>query len=454
MEFNPEAIGGQTIPPGDADLAIQEPAPISTKTALAYSSGSAGAGIFYALNLYALTLFLGQLGAPDILNSLLSSTHSFEGTFIQPVVGAWSDRTWNARFGRRRIFIVRFLPIAVVLLIGTPFIPALNGILSHTGILIAVGVAIFLFSVAFNIMFDPYTALLADITPQAQRGRINSVFQAVGAGGQVLFLLLSLVLGLVFNVNYAIILVGAAVLIALSFIPSITRIREPRTLPGLSRTHRYSARDYWNGVRSDPQVLRYYLTQLLLWIGINAISVNITRYATRVLGLSDTLALVLPLVLLISTSLTYLPLIRLVDRIGLKPLFVGGIVLMSAAALGAIFTTNVVLTCVLLAVAGMGNAAQTVSSFPLLTRVTFPDQMGLYTGLNTAVTSVSAPLSAVIAGVLTNAFTFKALFPFLAVMFLLTLIPLALLQVERSKAAQAFRAMQPSGAALAVPIQE
>ncbi len=446
MEFNPEVIGDIAIPPSDAstpapEAPLAEPAPLTTRQSLVYSSGNAGSGVFSALNLYALPLFLASLHFPTVLINLLSSTHSFEGTLIQPLVGTWSDRTWHDRLGRRRIFIVRFLPISVALLALTPFIQPFAGLLPGVPLLavqIAVFACVFLFSVTFNVMYDPYNALLADITPQRQRGSLNSIFQAIGAAGQVIFLLLGIALGIV-GVGAEPLFIGAAVIIALVFIPSVMGIREPRNLPGLKASHRYRLRDYWQSLSGDPQVAFYYATQLLLWLGINAISINLTRFAQQVLGLPDALTLVLPLVLLISTSLTYLPLIRVVNRVNLKMLFLGGVILMAGASVAAIFTQSVVLICVILAVAGVGNAAQTVASFPLLTRVAYPDQMGLYTGLNTATTSISAPLSAVVSGVIIDRFHFTALFPLLAVMFLLALIPLIFLNVEKSHAAQLLR---------------
>ena len=61
--------------------------------------------------------------------------------------------------------------------------------------------------------------------------------------------------------------------------------------------------------------------------------------------------------------------------------------------------------------------------------------MGLYTGLNTAVASVAAPLSAFIAGDLIDHIGYTAMVPFVAAMFIVALLSLATLRVERSKAA-------------------
>src|SRR5262249_28335222 len=117
--------------------------------------------------------------------------------------------------------------------------------------------------------------------------------------------------------------------------------------------------------------------------------------------------------------------------------FLMGMICMAGAATAGIFTRNALVLFIVVTVAGLGNAAQTASSFPLSTRIVFPDQMGLYTGLNTAVTSVAAPLSAFIAGELIDHIGYTAMFPFVAAMFIVSLFPLATLRVEKSKAARA-----------------
>ena len=138
---------------------------------------------------------------PVPLIGLLASTRSAEGAVLQPLVGVWSDRIWHPRFGRRRIFIVRFLPISVFFVLITGFLPqwaaigpfhAIQQATRHTyGALCPdPGRRLHLhLHLTFNFMYDPYQALLADITPESQRGRVNGVFQAFGSFGQTGILL-------------------------------------------------------------------------------------------------------------------------------------------------------------------------------------------------------------------------------------------------------------------------
>ncbi|HKV83143.1 MAG TPA: MFS transporter [Ktedonobacterales bacterium] len=447
-----EAASGDAREPGDgaidaAAVSVPEAPELSTRGALAYSSGNFGSGAFYAFNNFILPIMLDNLGMPVIPNGLLSASHSAEGAILQPLVGAWSDRTWTRRLGRRRPFIARFLPICVLFLVLTPLAPILFHVVAenkhphanypHAALVLGlVALGVFLFSVTFNLMYDPYNALLADITPARQRGRVNGIFQAIGASGQAIILLTAAFLGLPFIILFAL----CAALLATTFIPTMLRVREPRELAGPRRTHRYTVRDYWDGLKVDRQIQLYFATQFFLWFGINAITPYLTNYARHAAHFTDTQALTLSFILLLSSAIFNVPFGNLCDRIGLKRVFLLGMILMSGAAIAGIFTTNIVLLYIILTIAGVGNAAQTASSYPLLTRLVFPDQMGLYTGLLSTVTSVASPLSVLIAGALITGIGYTAMFPFVAAMFLLSLIPLALLRMDRSRVARIERA--------------
>jgi maltose/moltooligosaccharide transporter len=442
--------GGSALPevpaPGEHPASVPETQKMTRAKSIVYSSGNLGSGAWYALNNFILPLFLKPLGMPVPLIGLLASTRSAEGAVLQPLVGVWSDRTWNARFGRRRIFIVRFLPISVFFVIITGFLPSWAGVGPLHAIqqaldipmvryvLILVGLSIFIFTFTFNMMYDPYQALLADITPESQRGRVNGVFQAFGSFGQTGILLLAAFLAVLMGFPPLFVFCGLALI--LFFIPTVLGIREPRTLAGPSATHRYTIRDYWNGLISDPQILLYFLNQFFLWFGINAITPYLTLYATNEAHFNDTEAFGLVLVLLLSTALFVWPFGLLGDRIGLKPVFIIGVVCLAGASIAGIFTYAMVPLFIIVFVAGIGNAAQTAASFPLMTRIVQADQMGLYVGLESLVTSIAAPLSAGLAGLLIQAYTYSAMFPFVAVMFVLSLVPLAVLRMEKAIAFQ------------------
>lgn len=422
--------------------------PLPLGRAALYSSGNFGSGIFYGFNNFILTIFLHALHVPLQLNDLLGSTRSFEGAIIQPLVGAWSDRTWRPLLGgRRRPFIYWFTPICALFLIITPFITQLTSIGAPFGwssdltAIILATLLIFLFTLTFNIMYDPYQALLADITPDRQRGAVNGLFQALGATGQVLVLILAIVLATlnrgILPATPLFIFTGVALLIC--FIPTVLGVREPRKLPGGLDAHRFGLKDYWRGLREDPQVFLYFATQFFLWFGINAITPNLTYYAQDSLHFVDTQALILSFILLLTSALFVWPFGLLGDRIGLKRTYLLGVALMAGAAIAAVFIHSVIPLYIALAIAGVGNAAQTASSYPLLTRITLPDRMGLYTGLSSTITSIAAPGGALLSGTLIHNYGYPVFFPFVAAMFLVSLVPLAALRTDRSIAQRILR---------------
>jgi Na+/melibiose symporter-like transporter len=249
------------VPPaGEHPAGVAEAEELPLRKSFLYGSGNFGSGVWYAFNNFILPGFLDPLHVPAPIIGLLASTRSFEGSVIQPVVGAWSDRTWSRRLGRRRPFIVRFVPISALFVVLTAFFPDLVNVgplgsvaralhIPPTGLVLGLVFAgIFLFTVTFNIMYDPYQALLADITPERQRGRVNGVFQALGASGQSFILVIgAFFLGAVGGVTGLFLICGIS--LAVFFIPTVLGVREPRELPGVERHRRYTLRDYWNGIK-------------------------------------------------------------------------------------------------------------------------------------------------------------------------------------------------------------
>src|SRR5438067_13431667 len=152
---------------------------LSMATKLFYSAGSIGTGAFYSFNNFVLPPILKSFGAPDLLIGLLSSTRSIEGAVIQPTIGALSDRVWT-RFGRRRPFILIGIPLSAVFFVAGAFVNSL----------LPLALVIFLFSIFFNVGVDPYTALLADITPLEHRGWLWGLSTGMQLASSVAFWLI------------------------------------------------------------------------------------------------------------------------------------------------------------------------------------------------------------------------------------------------------------------------
>lgn len=429
-------------PPDAAATAVVHPeaAPLSLGGALTYTSGNFGTGAFNAFNHYLLPSFLSLMGASPIVINLLSSTSSIEGIVVQPSVGLWSDRSWHGWLGRRRWFVAVFAPFAIALLALTPALPGLvdrwlGGSIATLG-LVAGG--IFLFTLAHTLFYNPYSALLADLTPPRQRGKINGLFHMLEALGELLVIGLGIVLVKRWGLDAFFPLVAGVLL--LSYLPPLLGLREQRELPGVVARRRYTIGDYWRGLRANRQVWLYLATKFFIWFGISAITPNLVLYAQKILHAESGASLIFPLLLLLTSAVCVVPLGALADRLGIKKVFFVGMLLMAGASAAGIVIHTTTLLYPVLIVAGVGYAAQTACAFPLLTRLVASDTIGLYTGLDGTLTALAAPAAAVLIGVLITSNGYSVMFPVVAVTFLLSLVPLAFLNPAHSLRAQAEQA--------------
>lgn len=134
---------------------------------------------------------LQNANASRILTSLGADPHSLSffwivaplmGLIVQPVVGAASDKTWN-RFGRRSPYILFGALISMVAMFFMPNAPLVikaggAGALAFGVIMLA------LMDGSFNVTFQPFRALVADMTPEDQRNvgySVQSFLINVGA---------------------------------------------------------------------------------------------------------------------------------------------------------------------------------------------------------------------------------------------------------------------------------
>jgi maltose/moltooligosaccharide transporter len=419
-----------------------DPAPqkVAKRTILAYATGNIGANAVFALNSFILPLFLAPLGASLTLIGALTSARSAEGVIVAPLIGAWSDRTWT-RIGRRRPFILVFLPLCAVLVATLPFVPAIGdlhvevvGIQVNATLAIA-AVLIILFTIAFNAMYDPYQALMPDLVPVERRGRVNGIFQLLGSIGLIGFLLLSS-----FQISFMVLALVAAAALILSYLPTLLAVRERRALAGskgngTDAESSPSAQER-NEIRAalirDPQLQRFYATQVFVSLGRNALTPFLTLFAIHAAHFSQPMALRLAFLSLLVTVVFVWPFGALGDRLGAKRLFFFGILLQAGTAVLTSVTREPLLLFVSFAVGGIGTAAQIGNGYPLLTRLAPTKRVGLFTGVDAALASITAPLAGVLMGSLLDAFGYDVLFPPVAALYFVALVPLALLRVGQS----------------------
>jgi maltose/moltooligosaccharide transporter len=112
-----------------------------------------------------LPVLLADMAGPTVIGALIG-LEGLLAIFLPLVIGSWSDRV-DTRFGRRMPFLLVATPLAVVALVLMPVL----------GSLLAIGVLLFCFYVAYFTYYAPYRALYPDLVADDLRGRSQS-FQA------------------------------------------------------------------------------------------------------------------------------------------------------------------------------------------------------------------------------------------------------------------------------------
>src|SRR5688500_2288344 len=108
---------------------------------------------------------LGIYGAKIEELSLFWLAAPIIGMIVQPIVGHYSDRTWN-RLGRRKPY---FLAGAILSASALMLMPNAN-ILGSIAPLVIIGAGfLMIMDACFNLAMEPFRALVADILPDEQR---------------------------------------------------------------------------------------------------------------------------------------------------------------------------------------------------------------------------------------------------------------------------------------------
>jgi len=368
-----------------------------------YCIANLGYGMFFALNNASLTLFLNNMGARNVLIGLMGSSHSLEGAVIQPLIGAASDRL-HSPLGRRRPFMLAFAPLSALFLLLTPAA-------SHLPLNMRLGVVvlcIFLFTVFFNVLQDPYMALMPDIIPTPQRGRVTATWTFVGVFGQAALVLLPIPLELKFSLVAIVMLVTTALTCW-----GVHESVHPPEEEG-SKEKRPGAfaqiQTALQGLKTLHQARKALITSFFTGVGVGAVLPFLTIFVTKITHCSNHQAEQMFLVLMISTAVGVLPFGWLCDRIGPRTVLMIGLALIVLAAVNGLWVQTLPQVAVVLALAGLGNAAQSASAYPLLTRLVPGEEVGFYTGLQSTALSIAAPATSVITGLLVDQGSYRWIF--------------------------------------------
>ena len=332
------------------------------------------------------------LGLSPALALFIMTWDNLINIFVQPWVGARSDRTWN-RFGRRKPWILVGLPIAVVGFILLPF--------AQTALAIAAFILITNFGMA--LFRSPTVAWLGDLFLPDDRSKANGIINVMGGIGSLIAFLGG---GLLFN-NFgrAAPFIAGAVLMVAALTVALFGVRESREAAEASAEAGSSVRASLRAVlgHTDRSGL-YVLIGILFWfIAFNALEAGLSSFAVFTLGIAPGTASIYAAAISLSFLLFAWPAGMAGTRYGRRGVILVGLTGLTILFALAYFIIQGAATFILvLVLAGLFWAMVNVNSLPLVYDYGDERQIGAYTGLYYFSSQLAAVLGPTLGGVLVD----------------------------------------------------
>jgi MFS family permease len=311
--------------------------------------------------------------------------------FIQPPVGAWSDKL-RTPIGRRMPFILIGAPVGALAFGLIPIAAVLPLFVACTSTL--------LLSMAF--WRTPVVALMPDITPSQFRSQANGIVNLMGGVGTIIA---SLVGSTLYEINVAFPFWMGSVLVIVAAVLVFAFIKEPREFAeGEKEPDMFgSLRELMNS--EDKSGMRLLFAIFFWFLAYTGIEAFLTLYATKYAGIPEGDAGRLMGHMGLIFVLFAVPAGIMGSRIGRRvtisigivgmALLIFGLFILPAATLAAPVTKLPVLgnirgISLLLMPAGIAWAMININSLPMVVDMTNAARIGTFTGLYYLFSTLSA----------------------------------------------------------------
>lgn len=345
--------------------------------------------------------------------------------FIQPWVGAKSDRTWN-RFGRRKSWILLGMPIAILGFVAVPFAQTIVAVMAFI-LITNFGMALFR---------SPTIAWLGDLFHVNERSKANGVINMMGGVGGLIAYFGG---GLLFNAfGRAAPFIGGAVAMVVALTVALIFVREPRELgaetadPAAPAEPKQSVlQNLLTVVRNPNKSGLFVLLGILLWfMGFNALETGLSSFAVFSLGISAGTASIAASAMTVSVILFAVPAGLIAQRIGRKRAIQIGLTGLVVLLFGGYFLVQELYSFIaILVLAGFFWACVNVNSLPLVYDHGDERKIGAYTGLYYFSSQTAAVLGPTLGGIVVDTFGDNYRWLFLFSAFFMVLAWLAMTRV-------------------------
>jgi MFS family permease len=310
--------------------------------------------------------------------------------FVQPWVGAKSDRTWN-RFGRRKGWILLGAPIAML---GFVFIPVAQSLIALMAFILITNVGMALFR-------SPTVAWLGDLFTSDERSKANGVINLMGGVGGILAYVGG---GWLFtNLGRSAPFIGGAIATLLALAVVIIWVKEPAQIKvEAPQEKRNVIQDLLGVIRNPEKSGLWVLAGILFWfMAFNALETGLSSFAVFSLKIEAGTASIYASSVAIAVAIFAVPAGLIAQRIGRRNAIQIGLTGLILLFLGGYFFIQGVPTfLIFLVLVGFFWAMVNVNSLPLVYDYGDERRIGAYTGLYYFSSQTAAVLGPTLGGVL------------------------------------------------------
>lgn len=370
----------------------------------------------------------GTFHLNETLTGAIMAADNVLAVFLLPLLGSLSDKV-DTRWGKRTPFIVVGTVLAVVLMMLLPHA-------DKTGNFVLFVISLFFLLIAMGLYRSPAVALMPDLTPKPLRSQANAIINLMGAvGGIYTLILISLLLKGGDKPDYTPVFLGVALLMVVAVVLLVLTVREKKLAQEVAKTNLEEETEEEQKADKTGELtpgvkrsLTMILISIFLWFtAYNAVTTAFSRYARTVWGMEGGGFANCLMVATVAAIISYIPIGMISAKVGRKKTIMGGLVLMLISFFAAIFFTEYHAVINLsFALIGMGWAAVSVNSLPMVVEMCSSEDVGKYTGLYYTFSMSAQIVTPILSGVFLQYVSYRTLFPYACVFTVAAMITMSM----------------------------
>lgn len=372
----------------------------------------------------------------ETLTGVIMALDNALALFLLPFFGALSDKT-NTRLGKRTPFIVVGTLISVAFMLLIPYADSTK---NFPLFFIALGVVL----LSMSLYRSPAVALMPDLTPKPLRSKANAIINLMGAVGAIFSLMMmTILIPKIDNPSYFYVFLTIGILMVSAVVVLLLTIKENKLSKEMQSLNdkqdeeeKFTKGDSGDKMPQDVKKSLYFiLASIFLWFtAYNAVTTAFSRYATKVWNLQGGGFANALLVATGAAILSYIPIGFISSRIGRKKTIIIGISLMSLSYFfGFLFVEYSSLINIVFAFTGIGWAAISVNSYPMVVEMSSSSDIGKYTGLYYTFSMSAQIFTPILSGFLLENVSYRTLFPYSVFFSLASLVTMLFVKHGDSK---------------------